>query len=410
MDRFVEVKSNHTVSTHCLLDLKYRPNSASDWIENEDEVRRIRSFLASENRLMVVTGDGGTGKTWLVELLLNELDSGLATHYNRTHVSNSHRSFFTTIKDSAKILVIDDMESFFMNVENTTPKQILSDIKTHELKTLIIVNELYTTKLTALLSKYAYDIVRMNRPSISSLLSKCISICLAEGFPHDATTLKQFVVSNNCNYRYVVNGLKHYKTLSSVSKVHHVGMYDAYTQCLQADSLDDRLKYFQLETGTIPIIAHENVFDMKLSHSSLCEMLDNMSQADVYHKQFFPYSDEVNHNTYGLLSTLCLKLHNPVLKKPRFGIIWTKQAAKFQKRKYMSDFFVSNRIRPISVNEVFHLFVILDDIVAKRTHFLKPFVKSLGFENIQSMFNVYNGFTLRESKKQTKKSFLDLLV
>jgi hypothetical protein len=139
-------------------------------------------------------------------------------------------------------------------------------------------------------------------------------------------------------------------------------------------------------------------------------MLDNMSQADVYHKQLFPYSEEVHHNTYGVLSTICLKLHNPVLKKPRFGIIWTKQAAKFQKRKYISDFVVSNRIRPISVNELFHLFVILDDIVAKRTQFLKPFVKSLGFENIQSMFNVYNGFTLRESKKQTKKSFLDLLV
>lgn len=409
MDRFVEIRTIPFSSDNGLLETKYGCATTAEWIENEDQLRNLRGFLSNpDKRLVVVTGEGGTGKTKMVNLLVNELGIG-AYHYNRNQTT-SHDLLFGTVQDAGKLLIIDDLESFFIHVESVTPKQLIMHVCAYDLKMILIINELQMTKLITLLAKQTYDIVRLERPSVSSLLVKCQTICVAERFAHDESTLHQYIVANNCNYRYIVNGLKHYKTLSCVSKFNQIGMYDAYVHAVKSEKLEDRLKYFQLEPGTVPIIAHENIFDMKMSLPSLCNVLENMSLADVYHKQFFPYSDELHNNTYGVLSTIFLSLHNPVLKKPRFGIVWTKQAAKFQKRKYLCDFIVSNRMRPISVMEFFHLFIILNEIVATRASFLKPFVDSLKCKNVQSLFSVYNGFTLRENKKITKKSFLDLLA
>lgn len=398
MDRFVEVRTIPASSNHCLLEMTYGCASTADWIENEDQLQNIRAFLLNpDKRLLLVTGEGGTGKTKMVNLLVDELEIGPIFHYDRNQTT-SHELMFGTIRDSGKLLIIDDLESFFLHAEAVTPKQLIMHICAYELKTVLIINELHKTKLITLLTKQPYDIVQLDRPSVSSLLAKCQAICTAERLVHDDSTLRQYIVANNCNYRYIVNGLKHYKTLSCVSKFHQIGMYDAYVHAVKSETLEDRLKYFQLEPGTVPIIAHENIFDMKLSLPSLCNVLENMSLADVYHKQFFPYSEELHNNTYGVLSTIFLSLHKPVMKKPRFGIIWTKQAAKFQKRKYLCDFIVSNRMRPVSVMEFFHLFIILNEIVATKSSFLKPFVDSLKCKHVQSLFSVYNGFTLRENK------------
>lgn len=402
MDKFLEIVKVKDDSKNHLLETKYRPTRSKDWIEHETEIQQIHDFFSSSDRLLIVSGEGSTGKSTIVNLIASEHPEVIVRPFE------SKQTILSDV--GSDVLIVDDFEFFFTNVEAIQPKQFLLDLAKYSIKTVLIIHEAYVSKLTGIIGKYQpYCNVRMRCTSTNALISQCVKICKSEGFSYDKASLKAYIESNHCNFRYIVNGLKQYKTLSNITEFHQVSMYEAYEKSITSQSLGDRLRYFQLESGTIPTIAHENIFDMKLSQPMLCRALDHMSMADVCHKQFFPYSDEVNMDTYGVLSTVFLSSHKPKLNKPRFGIIWTKQAAKFQKRKYMNDFIVRNRLRPVSPTELFYLFVLLNQFMETTPNMVKPFVLSLNLESIQSLFSVYNGFTLRKQKKMTKKAFLDAI-
>eukprot|EP00959_Pyramimonas_sp_CCMP1952_P264681 5534211-Pyramimonas_sp.AAC.1 len=100
------------------------------------------------------------------------------------------------------------------------------------------------------------------------------------------------------------------------------------------------------EPGTLPIIVHENYLDIKrMTPSRICEVADRMSLADVYHRSSFANNDNdgVSGGVYGSLAACVPGLpdadkQGPSFDNPRFGSMWTRMSAMFQKRKYWNRF------------------------------------------------------------------------
>ena len=409
MDRFVNIERVERSSMDCLLEVKYKPRKISEWLENECQIDSIIDFVKSDkNQFLVVTGEGSTGKSTIVDLVVNDCPELEVFRVGSCQLLKLNKSYFKNISRTSDLVLIDDVEIFF-TMENTHSKSLLTDFVSLGYKGVFIVSELYVTKLEGLLKKGVHKLVRMQRPSVERLLSRCEFICQNENLSSHPESLRDFVVANRCNYRYIVNSLAHYEAIDVISKFNDTCMYTAYDQSINAKTMNDRLRYFQLETGTIPIIAHENIFDMKLSQESLFASVNRMSMADVYHRQCFPHVEDIQLSTYGVMSTVFLHAEKPIMKKPRFGIIWSKQAAKFQKRKYLQDFIVSNRYRPFCFDELYHMFALLNDHVARSSNALSGFVLSLNCLNTKSLFSLYNGFTFRTEKKLNKKVFTEMI-
>jgi len=409
LDRFITTSQCQT-NDESFLSVKYKADNVSQWLDNTAQIQQMHEAMIS-NRHIVISGKSGTGKTSLIRLISsfhNKTLYELQTNVKRTlkHITN----YFCTIKNDVNIslFLIDDFEFFFNNVESIHVKDLLSVLYNENIQCVFVINDIYAAKLISALAKRKFEHIILTRPHQNVLLVFCEFICKSEKIKYQIKVLEKHIILNDCDVRYVVNTLPHHMHFNTLPVFREVGMYEAFQNVVGSNlSLSDRLLFFQLEPGTIPLIAHENVMDIELSYTQTLSVLHNMSLADCYHKKTFPHLNQTESDTYAVLSSICLNQFKPKIQNPRFGLIWTKQAAKYQKKKYLNAFITNTHSGPSSYVELSYLFYILNHSVYNNNALISTFIKSLNTD-ITNMFNLYNGYTLRNQKHLSKKVFTDL--
>ena len=88
MDQFVEIKRHVNEESFCLLEHKYQVKTSSDWLDNETEIETIRNFFEDDCLFLLVTGQGSTGKTTIVDLIVSENNKPVY----RINFLNSHKN------------------------------------------------------------------------------------------------------------------------------------------------------------------------------------------------------------------------------------------------------------------------------------------------------------------------------
>ena len=394
-----------------LLADRYAPSSLDEWMDNEPSVCELLSWMNSDSDWLIVSGESGSGKSRVVDLIATQ--SGVCKH---TLPSNQCRSnarisqFINDVKCKPGLFVIDDFEMFFNHVDHVNMNDLIHTLGTDDfiMRKIIIIDDVYLPKLLKYLK--CAQTIQFHRPSKQSLVAKCIRVMECEGIPYDERILDTFVVNSRCDVRYVLNALAMHSIADGPSTIGNSTLYDAYRTCVDPSiSLSDRLRQFEFDPGSIPILCHENYLDLQLGEAEILHLSNSMSFSDVFHKETFSNSSDLSMCVYGCLSSMILArfmdVKSTCFSSPRFGLIWTKQAAKYQKMKYLHEF--TKRCIQCSLDGIPELYVhhaYLAHLIDTDQP-IAPLVNALRSTEAAHAYNLYNGFSFTKSHL-TKKSFI----
>lgn len=394
-----------------LLADKYTPNLLCEWMDNEVNIDALQSWFLSENKFVVINGQSSSGKSSIVNLMCEETKvKPYYTLSNHPRTNSSIIDRYNDIKSLPGVFIIDDFELFFNNVDHINPKTLISYLSVSEgsMRCIFIIDSSFIAKFKQFTKGITE--IHFDRPSPGRIFVKCKHIINIEEIPFNSSIdeeyLRNHIMKNNCNVRYIINALRLFKCIEPISSIEETDLYDVYRMCVNEKvTLDKRLKYFDLDAGTIPVICHENYIDFDLNRLEYQRISESMSLADVYHKRIFSNQNDVNIGTYGCLSSLILGTYNKNHRKgsPRFGLIWTKQAAKYQKIKYIDIFCHSIKCAPKDMYSTYvdHLYLqnsLTSSKIWKNVH------EYFQTKEAPILYNIYNAFT--SYKCGTKKTFL----
>jgi hypothetical protein len=411
MDLFIQKeqkKPNYT----CLLSDKYTPVRLGDWMDNKVSMAAILSWISSDSKLLVVDGQSGSGKSSVINLICKE--TGLEPFYilpDQLHTTKSLTERYRDIKTYRGVFIIDDFQLFFNNID-INPNNFITELMCSGdvMRCILVIDSSYITKLKMLLKQVTR--ITFYRPSLESIFNKCILIMQSEDiyFDHsnDANYLKTYIKRNDNNVRYIINSLHLYKCTAHLSTFEGMNLYDLYGLCTNKDiSLNLRIKYFEVDSGTIPVICQENYIDHALEQSEMSKISEFMSLGDIFHKQAFSNPTNVNMGTYACLSSIVVGQYisdkSRSTQSPRFGLIWTKQASKYQKLKYIDSYNTAMKCVPKDnySNFIDHLYLRESLTTPKIWNELNDHFQT-GDPNI--LYNIYNAFL--NDASVTKKSFV----
>lgn len=413
---FEAVKHKPDVSNRTLAE-KYAPTDVSQFMGNYTQIKDVESwFASSDTSFLLVVGPTGCGKTTLINLMCDK--------YNKTiYLQNSLKKrtktelykYYESVKGFVThgVFVFDELEVMINKSEmvslNDVAKWKAQDTKP-TIRIVFLCNDSVMNKLSVIIPMSR--VIRMEYPTPKSLFAKCMDVMDREGIDSDLATLKKMIHEIK-EPRMIINSLN-LVGIADSHKDNTLEMYSIYRLMLTPDEpLDKKLRYFSCESGTIPIIIQENYIDTSLNLRGLCELSDSMSVGDVYHKAIFVNNDPVQMHIYACLSsvfhpwfeTSALK-NQPFYESPRFGSMWTRMSAMYQKRKYWSRFdehchdpYINTCADLVHMNDVYkHLFA------HDKTNFLQ-FLNYYRLDNVDIAFDLYNAYNV-SSKVATKKSFV----
>lgn len=389
-----------------LLADKYAPKTLDEWLDNKQQIKELLTWITSDCDWLVISGESGCGKSELINLIASHTGSSIYTvPSNQQRTQLRLNQYIKDIKHEQGLFVLDDFELFFL-VDHINLCELFDAMSSLEsqMRKIIVINSSGLSKI----EKYVRSVqtIIFQRPNADTVFSKCIRIMKSEGLSPQDSTLKKFIVSNQCDVRYILNALHMYEIVEGTqSTIVKTGLYDAYRNCIDVDiPLRNRLRHFEVDSGSIPIICHENYIDVPLSDFHARYISNSMALADVFHKHSFTNASDLCTDVYGCLSSIVVSLtHQKSCPSPRFGLIWTKQAAKFQKMKYLTDF--TDCCHPLgSITELSVHSAYLTNCIDSKTSICK-LANALSITDATHAYNLYNGFKMRTSN-MTKKAFI----
>lgn len=453
---FGELKKETDVTTMTMSD-RHRPHTLGDFMGNHTQLQEINDWFENknneyDNKGLMIVGPTGSGKTVLSAIMCEKYGRNMFVQ-NASHKRTRKElyAYYGNVKHFTHngVFILDDMETLINKSDNVSMIEIAkwgdtvsSADASKTIRMMYITNSVYIKKMSAIVS--ACKTVYLEYPPIHTLFSRCLEICEKESITLSNTELLQLkqLIESQRDPRMVLNSLNIVSLVYDVQKDIHMDIYDTYRLMLDSGaSLDSKMRHFATDAGTIPIIFQENYIDYAnhVSAETLSDVSESMSVADVYHKQMFASPTSltgVSTDTYATMSCIFPEYYknkdikeNKIYKFPRFGLIWTKQSAMYQKRKYWSRF-EEHYSQPIvmdescvgSMNDLFkHLIkeyvryngksVVADsDHKAESKERLTSFLGFYGLldsAKAELAFDLYNSFNVNlNDKPMTKKSFM----
>lgn len=417
---------------------RHTPTCLSDFMGNYKQIKEMDQWFSGldtqKKSGLLVSGPTGCGKTTLVSLMCTKYGKNahvMDSSHKRTR--NELNAFFKRVKrfTTHGIIVLDDLDTLINKSDSVSMSELAKwAMEEHSVHVIYVTNSIYINKLTAISS--VCTTIHIEYPTTSTLFTKCLAIAESESIVLSDTNLLQLkqMINANKDPRVVINGLSLLDVVHGSTKDIHMDIYNTYRLLLDADTdLDTKLRYFSVDSGTIPIIFHENYVDFvhSLSDEIMANISDSMSIADMYHKNMFTSTSTLCVETYGCLSSVFPSLYthpdikkDKVYKSPRFGLIWTKQSAMYQKSKYWSRF-QEHYTCPITHDNIGYMNDIykhmIKDYTSKKTEAKKERIRSfLNLYDIRTAqhaelaFDMYNSYNVQlESKTITKKSFIQMI-
>lgn len=420
------------VTKYATIAERHTPTQTNGFLGNYKQIKELDEWFVKGKKNLLLLGPTGCGKTSLINVLCKKHDKTM-------YIQNSFQKrtkmelfkYYESVKHFSKrgVFVFDEMESFVNKSDNISICEI-SKWQVDETKPVIriifIANSTYRNKLAAIAA--ISQTVYLEYPNPKQLFSKCLEIIEKEKIDttdDDILRLKH-TISSLKEPRMIFNSLNMI-ACADARKDEHLDMYDIYRLLLDSDeSLDKKMRYFQCESGTIPIIMQENYIGahLDITIDDMCDISDSMSNADIYHKQIFVNNDFTQMSMYACLSSIFCPLMNitdvkthRVYKSPTFGQIWTKVSASYQKRKYWLRFDESVSNPQINLNHNSSVSY-MNDMYKHLLSFGEPQDVSdfVTFYNIDAKsrrdfaFDLYNSFNVNQNgvdaKTMTKKAFM----
>jgi hypothetical protein len=413
---------------YATLSEKYRPETIQEFMGNYKAIQIIHGWFASTNkRALLVSGPCGSGKTTLVDLF---------TKYYKKNVfvncSNNKRSkkeltlWYEKIKNNTEsVLIVDEMETLVTKNENMSISEISKWISSSTIRIIFISNSIVTNKMTVLKENPLCTSVVVEYPDHKTLFRKCMSILEQEKVAFDDERLmgiKTYIVRMNCDPRSIMDGLM-ISDLTCSEKDRDHDIYEAYQIIMDPEvGLASKMRIFGVDSGTIPVLFQENYIDTDLSLHERCVVSQSMSNADIFHKKIFMHTSNAYVEVYAAMSSIFSEMIRSKCRResgrPRFGLIWTKQSAMCQKRKYLQT--ISQHLKTPFFNtmDYFYMHAYVKRIVDEFRELqedltqMKAFVDNYEIQNIEILFHIYVSFNVTDTnpkktdtKPLTKKMF-----
>ncbi len=396
---------------------EYNKNSY-EYIGNKKEINELREWLinGSDKRALILSGPTGCGKTSLILLLC--IENGIKYYFRDATNKRSKKDillYHEEIKDfKNSVLIMDEMDIIingeYMGLNDFKNKIKDNNNKKDSIRIIFIIMSIYLNKLIEL--KKICENVEMSYPNLSEMYKKSILIdksCKKSAFNK---------IYNDCKGepRTILNTIK-YKINNTKDRDFEYNMYDSYDYLLNPNAdLKSKLRVFSNECGTIPIILQENYIDWNISLETKKCIAKYLALADMFHKQAYNLNNENNVDIYCVISTLLsinVALFNNVnafpKKKPRFGLIWTKQSAMFQKKKYLTNLLNQMNVPELDIYTAYNIRKEFEQIIESNDkEQLKKQMLKYNFKQ-SNLIELFNLFNFNESETNYKKLFKSMV-
>ena len=394
--------------------------TSNDYIGNNASIDTIRNWLLnpSDKTGLIIHGPTGSGKTSLIQMLCNE--NKIINYFRDSTNKRSKKDlclYYEEIQSFKDCVLIMDEMDMIISGEHMGLSEIKNWVKNNNenknsIRIVFIILSIYLNKLSDLFK--LCDIAEMVYPSSVDFTKKCKSI-------NKKVTKKDLSrILDVCKNepRSVFCAVKSNITCFTNETDKEYNMYDTYSYAINCKhDLQERYRLFYNECGTIPIIIQENYLDWNVSYETKHRICEYMAVADIFHKEAFSVYNEHNVDMYATMSVLLPSViaykDNPTFcpkKDPRFGLVWTKQSAMFQKRKYIQNMEMNMTHRAeIDIHFVYDLRKDIEKCIENNdANGINKIMVDNGITktNVLELFNIFN-FTKKDTDfKKTLKNLL----
>jgi len=421
-DRKVKEKDR----TYMTLSDKHAPCTIDNFLGNDKQIKEIHKWFVSKQPSLIVHGLCGSGKTHLINLFVRYYKINVFVN-----CSNSKRSKkeLTQFHDKIRfnmdsVLIIDEVETLITKHENMSIAEISKWISKKYIRVIFISNSVVMNKLAIIKENQLCKTIELEYPDTGTLFNKCLDILKKENVDindSDTNCIKQYIVNMNNEPRSIFDSLL-ISNFTYNFKDRDMDIYQAYQQIIDPSvPLNTKIKIFGVDSGTIPVLFQENYIDVEMGIEDRCKISNNMSDADVFHKKIFIHTSNLYVEMYAVMSSIFDEIikspRNNLGKRPRFGLIWTKQSAMCQKRKYLHLVQQSMKSPFYNSMDLYYMHGYLKTIVEE--YKINPldkrgilnFISKYNIQNIDILFYIYISFNIGENSKKneikplTKKAF-----
>jgi hypothetical protein len=401
------------------LSEKYAPETLQEFMGNYKAIQAIHTWFGSQKPALMVVGPCGCGKTVLVDLFVKHYRRTVFTNYSNNKRSKKELTlWYDKIKHHTEsILIVDEMETLVTKHENMSVAEIVKWIGPSTIRIVFVVNAIILNKMVALKDHPMCTTVYLEYPDSKALFRKCMHVLESENVSLDddrLVALKDYIARMKCEPRSVLNDLLVFD-ITCANKERDHDIYQAYQKILRPEvDLVTKMRLFGVDSGTIPVLFQENYMDFDLTVEERCNISRSMAEADVFHKRMFMHASNSYVDMYAVMSSIFTELvHNrsnhPEKSRPKFSLIWTKQSAMCQKRKYLQS--ISQHLRSPFYNVIdfayMHAYLkyLVDEYRANPDNNLAPiqqFVDAYGIQDIDILFYIYISFNVNEGTSAKK--------
>jgi len=210
---------------------KYRPQSLDDVIGNPGAVNTLRQWAESWNngipdkRAAVLIGSPGIGKTTSAEALARDMGwaiiemnasdqrtgdaiENIAIRGSRFNTFSEDGSYLDTDKGQRKLIVLDEADNFFGNVDRGAIPVITRLIKETLQPVILIVNDYYELSRKCSAAKTDTVQITFQKPKALSMVKALNRIALAEGVEVDYEAMEMIAEKANGDMRAAVRNLE----------------------------------------------------------------------------------------------------------------------------------------------------------------------------------------------------------
>ena len=210
---------------------KYRPESLSDVVGNDNAVRAIRRWAKAwkdgppKKRALVLRGEPGTGKTSSALAIARDfgwdvIEMNASDHRNADSIRrvagmgaisetfSSDGEFLTTAQGRRKLIVLDEADNLFGREDYGGAKAIVETIRATSQPMILIVNDYYALSRKSSAVKTLAETVWFNRINEHTVASVLERLSREEGVDVDREVLERVASNAGGDLRGAINDLQ----------------------------------------------------------------------------------------------------------------------------------------------------------------------------------------------------------
>ena len=307
---------------------KYKPKILDDVIISDHNINIIKKWISNfeknKNKILILHGSPGIGKTTLANIILKEYNYDVV-ELNTSDIRNQKliREQLNNIFNKQNVLsiminrkkligiIMDELDGItsgersglteFINLINPKKNKFVNPI-------ICTTNSISEKKIQEIM-KYSVT-VKINNPNRKDLLKLIDKICINENIELNETQKLNISKKSQSDFRRLVNMMSYifeFKTIYNVDQLISnysdknidLKLFESVDKILNTYNLNNIIKYYETDKNLISMLIYENFLTeilLNINESyetkirNLTNIYDNFSEADI-----FDYNIMINH-------------------------------------------------------------------------------------------------------------------